>query len=719
MRLKINQKAMALAAIAALGTCSTVRADTAASSFTPGDIVVLRGGDSTNPNDGSTTTVGAYLDEYTPAGAYVGTIDIPQSTNGSNNALTLTAGGGTHEGLLTLSQNGNWLTFTGYDAPPTPIVNGISTVGANISNVTIGEISQSAASLNTSTLSTVYTSRAAVTVDGNEFYATGKSTLQYITGIGASATVTQLSSTLDGRGIQTSANNTLIEGTGSSSFGTHGVYQVGATGTLPTSPSPGVSLLTGSSAQSGTDFMFANEPGDSLTSNLYLGQYNVLYTVGGASGSATINKYEFNGSTFNLLNSLAPVNGGSDVLIGVTDIVSGKNVDVYYTDQSGIYELVDSNNADTTLANSGNLLVSAPANEGFFGIALAPTAATTTASSLTWNNTGGTGNGLTWDTTSQNWNNGSGVTAFSNGSNVVFNDGSGLNHYTVSIIPTGLAPGTITVNTTHPGGYVFTGTGAISGGNGLILNAGTLTLANTGVNTYGNTTVNAGTLKVEAPGALPVNSTLTIASGASVIVNRNGGSRITLELNTLSNGGLIDLQNNDLILHNSSTTVAAATLATIFTQLQTGYAGGTWAGASGIISSFSANSKLYTLGESTGTTGVDQLSVPTDVVVKYTYYGDTNLDGKVDGSDYSNIDNGFIHHFTGWSNGDFNYDGVVNGSDYTLIDNAFNSQGTSLAASVAAHVAPGGTAVPEPVSIGLLASGALALLSRRHRRQTA
>ena len=61
--------------------------------------------------------------------------------------------------------------------------------------------------------------------------------------------------------------------------------------------------------------------------------------------------------------------------------------------------------------------------------------------------------------------------------------------------------------------------------------------------------------------------------------------------------------------------------------------------------------------------------------MKYTYYGDANLDGKVDASDYSLIDNGYLNHLTGWYNGDFNYDGVINGSDYTLIDNAFNMQG--------------------------------------------
>ena len=48
-----------------------------------------------------------------------------------------------------------------------------------------------------------------------------------------------------------------------------------------------------------------------------------------------------------------------------------------------------------------------------------------------------------------------------------------------------------------------------------------------------------------------------------------------------------------------------------------------------------------------------------DILVMYTYYGDANLSGNIDGSDYSLIDNGFINHLTGWYNGDFNYDGVV------------------------------------------------------------
>jgi hypothetical protein len=109
--------------------------------------------------------------------------------------------------------------------------------------------------------------------------------------------------------------------------------------------------------------------------------------------------------------------------------------------------------------------------------------------------------------------------------------------------------------------------------------------------------------------------------------------------------------------------------------------------------------------------------------VKYTYYGDTNLDGVVDGSDYSRIDNGYLSNgaLTGWFNGDFNYDGVINGSDYTLIDNAFNTQGAQLAAevSISAEIAGSGatSAVPEPATLGICAMGALALLGRRRRTQ--
>jgi hypothetical protein len=71
------------------------------------------------------------------------------------------------------------------------------------------------------------------------------------------------------------------------------------------------------------------------------------------------------------------------------------------------------------------------------------------------------------------------------------------------------------------------------------------------------------------------------------------------------------------------------------------------------------------------------------VLVKYTYYGDANFDGKVNFDDYARIDAGFNSGATGWLNGDFNEDTRVNFDDYALIDNAFNYQGGSLGQAAA------------------------------------
>ena len=94
---------------------------------------------------------------------------------------------------------------------------------------------------------------------------------------------------------------------------------------------------------------------------------------------------------------------------------------------------------------------------------------------------------------------------------------------------------------------------------------------------------------------------------------------------------------------------------------------------------------------------MDKTVTNTDVLVKYTYYGDADLSGTVTSADYILIDNGFNNHSTGWHNGDFNYDGVVNGDDYTLIDNAYNTQNLgsfaaigSPAEMIASNTAAGG-----------------------------
>jgi hypothetical protein len=233
-----------------------------------------------------------------------------------------------------------------------------------------------------------------------------------------------------------------------------------------------------------------------------------------------------------------------------------------------------------------------------------------------------------------------------------------------------------------------------------------------------------GTLIVNA---LQANS-LLIASGAVVIAEQPSPAEtpvVVVQSLTLAGSSgawtsLLDLTNNDAIVHDGS-------LADITNQLAEGFNGVTpWTGTAGIISSTAANDSagLTALGVATGLTTFDGETVgSTDVLIKYTYYGDANLDGQIDGTDYSMIDTGFGGGGTGWQFGDFNYDGLVDGSDYSLIDNAFNQQaamGLDKISTATALIDGNGQSVPEPgalsLSIGFVTTSLLARHRREHRR---
>jgi hypothetical protein len=233
------------------------------------------------------------------------------------------------------------------------------------------------------------------------------------------------------------------------------------------------------------------------------------------------------------------------------------------------------------------------------------------------------------------------------------------------------------------------------------------------------------------PITIGTGGTLAISIGSNAATGVLRGVLTTPSVTFASStSGQVDIGVNALDITSQS-------LATVTAMVASGYSNGTWTGP-GIVSSAAAadSNHLTALGVivnnisgtqlygSSGTLGMFDGANPasTDVLVKYTYYGDTTLKGYVNGSDYSRIDNAYITDqtspgtLTGWFNGDFNYDGVINGSDYTLIDNAFNQQGASLAAQLASPTASiGGSAVPEPATLGLAAMGALALLGRRRR----
>jgi hypothetical protein len=333
------------------------------------------------------------------------------------------------------------------------------------------------------------------------------------------------------------------------------------------------------------------------------------------------------------------------------------------------------------------------------------------------------------------------------------------------------------------GGALTVGVPATSGtaitGNLTIYNSGRLT-DDTGapiipVTEAGSIVVGGnggtGTLTVSTLTYLYSDSSTTIGAGSSLIIPSAGVGTGKFGTDTLSIAGTTNAWLGKLDIGIASVNLRDGDLATVTNQLKTGFNNGKWNGQGitssaaqadtthltaigAILNNDGTGNPIWGTGTALGAFNGDNPTPGlTSVLLRYTYYGDTNLDGQVDGTDYSRIDNGFINHLTGWYNGDFNYDGVVNGSDYTLIDNAFNTQGLNLVTnpgsppsalgtatgggiiggissgdatssmrafpadptvSVTAQIA--GTSVPEPTSLGLLALAAGPMLSRRSRR---
>src|SRR5262249_48675712 len=98
------------------------------------------------------------------------------------------------------------------------------------------------------------------------------------------------------------------------------------------------------------------------------------------------------------------------------------------------------------------------------------------------------------------------------------------------------------------------------------------------------------------------------------------------------------------------------------------------------------------------------------MTVAYAYYGDSNLDGKVNALDFNSLATNFGQSGKEWVNGDFNYDGNVNTLDFNSLAGNFNSALPAPAPAL-------GALVPEPGALVLLAGiGAFAWRRRRSLR---
>lgn len=287
--------------------------------------------------------------------------------------------------------------------------------------------------------------------------------------------------------------------------------------------------------------------------------------------------------------------------------------------------------------------------------------------------------------------------------------------------PLKLAAG-ITVNKNGLGILDLISTQSATGPATLKVNAGMLNLQQNGGSNL-SIVVAGGSVNFNAAQSikslsLSAGSAVQMLAGANKVIKTNG---LTFAGATNAWQGKLDLNDNDMVVQADAAT-RLSVLDAVTNQIGSARnaASGKWTGngitstsAKGVASGITGlavalndNGQGVPLYTNFDGVAVDKNSV----LVKYTYNGDMDLNGKIDADDYFRIDNGFVRGLTGYGNGDLDFNGKVDADDYFLIDNAFVSQSGILAVDPSAA-----SAVPEPTSLGLIGVAAVGLLRRRRR----
>lgn len=204
---------------------------------------------------------------------------------------------------------------------------------------------------------------------------------------------------------------------------------------------------------------------------------------------------------------------------------------------------------------------------------------------------------------------------------------------------------------------------------------------------------------------------LSLDSGATAAMTSGRDKIVHTDELSIGSTSFIDIADNGIAINYSG----SSPLSTIAAKVASGYASGSWNGYG--INSSSANAGTYAVGYGEASTlsrtsFFGQSVDSTTVLVKYTYYGDANLDGIVDTLDFNIwLGNGGVSNAK-WFQGDFNYDGYVDLLDFDIwLSNGGQtglSDGTALARGM-------GSVVPEPASLGM-AMLLLPAIQRRRRK---
>jgi autotransporter-associated beta strand protein len=221
-----------------------------------------------------------------------------------------------------------------------------------------------------------------------------------------------------------------------------------------------------------------------------------------------------------------------------------------------------------------------------------------------------------------------------------------------------------------------------------------------------------------------VNSdSLLIDNNSIHTLRANGTVSTTSKIGTLAIQGTTDAWTGKLQINNNAVIVqtdqGTANKSDVISALKNQVLDGVSGTANGITSASVVADPTHkvTVVVDNGLLGLTSFNgVPVNsasVLVEATYFGDSNLDRKVDVTDLGTLATNYGKSVpNGILQGDFNSDGKVDVTDLGLLatDYGLGTSGSGFTLAGAA------SAVPEPASLAVLAMGGAALLARRRRK---